>query len=881
MPDTPASAPDATNSDALLRLIFDHAGEGIAVVDAGLRLRAWNQRFLSLTRIDPTLVHAGVELQALDLAPPDEPGPSVTEHVRSDGRVIEARRNPVPGGGFVMLYADITDRRDEQLKLADQQRMLALLIQRTEQGIWFIDNALRTTDANPAMCRMLGLPLAQMLGRDIYEFVDEANAAIFRERVALRSLGQASSYEITLRHADGHAVHCYNNATPIFDNQGRKIGAVGMFSDITPLKRAEQQVRLGSEMLAQKSHVLEITLDALSQGVLSLDADGRTHAYNRRFLELLQIPDALMQTRPTIMEVGRYQIAQGHFLSPAVQPRVDQWRTDPPLYRRQRVDGVVLEVQTHRGADGRVVRTYTDVTAAVQVQRALEASESRFRRMADAAPALIWQSDAVGAPVWFNQRWLQYTGRSAAQELALGWEARMHADDLGPSRVAFRASAADGRPFEIEYRVLRGDGRLAWIADQGIPQLSSDGSCNGFIVYGWDITARRAAEAGLRAAKDEAERANRAKSEFLSRMSHELRTPLNAVLGFGQLLQADTDEPLSTTQRGRVRELLHGGRHLLSLINDVLDLARIEAGTLHVALARVALAPALSDCLRLVQPAADERGITLVAPADAGLQVLADPTRLRQVLLNLLSNAIKYSDGGGRVELAAWREAGVARIEVRDNGPGLSAEQQARLFQPFERLHAAQSTVEGAGIGLALSKWLLSLMQGQIGVHSSPGAGCVFWVRLQLAGDGPAAPVAAAAELALPPPPAAAAPQQHTVLYIEDNEVNQLLMEGMLAQRPGLRLLVTGQPEDGVALALREQPALVLLDIQLPGIDGYEVLHRLRQDSATRDIPVVAVSANAMPADLEKAARAGFADYVAKPIDLPRLLAVVDALLAR
>ena len=819
MPSSPDSAPEVADSAALLQLIFDHAGEGISVFDAGLRLRAWNERFLSLTRLDPSLARVGASLHSLALALAragefgpvasedqaqaeaarqvaqlSDPTPTVTERQRADGRTLELRRNPIPGGGFVMLYNDITERQAAQARLSDQQRMLSLLIERTEQGIWFIDNDQRTIDANPAMCRMLGLPLSAMLGRTIYEFVDEDNAGIFRDRVRQRSRGETGSYEITLRRADGQAVHCYNNATPIFDAQGRKVGAVGMFSDISPLKRAEQQVRLSSELLAQKTQVLEVTLDALSQGVLSLDADGRTHAYNRRFLELAQISEALMQTRPTIVEIGQYQIAQGQFESVEQQPRVDGWRNDPPRYQRKRRDGVVLEVQTHRGADGSVVRTYADVTASVLARQALQASELRFRSIADAAPALIWQADLQGAPVWFNQRWLQYTGRTMAQELALGWAERMNPDDVETSWTRFTQAAAARAPFEVEYRVRRADGELAWIADRGIPQFAPDGALAGFLVYGWDITGRKAVEAELRAAKDEAERANRAKSEFLSRMSHELRTPLNAVLGFGQLLQADTDEPLSSGQRARVQELMHGGRHLLRLINDVLDLARIEAGALQLALAPVDLAEVVEDCLRLVQPAAAARSITLQGPPrdrpQADLRVQADAMRLRQVLLNLLSNAIKYSHPGGRVELSASRLADGVRIEVRDRGPGLSAAQQARLFQPFERLEAAQSEVEGAGIGLALSKWLLSLMKGEIGVRSRPGAGCLFWVTLQTA-TGDALPLAVSTDVVdTLPGLSAAASRQHTVLYIEDNEVNQLLMEGMLGKRPELTLLL-------------------------------------------------------------------------------------------
>ncbi len=769
---------------------------------------------------------------------------------------------------------------------AAQQRMLALLLTRTEQGFWFIDNELRTTDANPAMCRMLGVTLAQMLGRDIYSFVDAANAEVFRRRVAQRAEGQASGYEITLLRADGSPVHCYNNATPVLDDAGVKVGALGMFSDVSRLKHAEQQLRLASALLAEKSRVLEITLDSLSQGVMSVDASGRTNAYNRRFLELLEIPEALMQTRPTRQEVRQYQRDERHLVGELAIPEALPLRPQATRYQRARRDGLVLEIQSHFALDGSEVRTYTDVTDAARAQQALAESEMRFRSMADAAPALIWESDVEGKAVWFNQCWLRYTGHSLAAELACAWPDRLHAEDLEHCRRIIGAAAANQAPFEAEYRLPRADGSHAWIVDHGIPRRAADGRFQGFIAYGWDITERKLAEAALTAAKDEAERANRAKSEFLSRMSHELRTPLNAVLGFGQLLEADAANPLNAQQRGRVEELLRGGRHLLSLINDVLDLARIEAGTLQLRLVPVDLAAVAGDCLRLMQPMAAERGVAvgLKPGADAARRVQADPTRLKQVLLNLLSNAIKYNRPGGRVQLA-WRlepGGGRVRIEVQDNGPGLSSGQQERLFQAFERLDAERSEVEGAGIGLALSKWLVELMRGEIGVTSSPGVGSTFWVGLANVGAGAVveSPVDAAAAL----PQAAAQPapdgRRRRVLYIEDNVVNQILMEGMLAKRPQIALALAAMPLDGLALARQQLPELVLLDIQLPGIDGFEVLRRLQADPATRHIPVVAVSANALDADRAQAAQAGFVDYITKPIELARLLAVVDGLLA-
>ena len=901
-------APESIEESAsLLRLVFDHANEGISVFDEQLRLTAWNRRFVSLTRLDPAVVHRGATLHELllELGRAGEfgdvdvdaeatrrlellsRGPAeVSERTRADGRTIELSRSPVPGGGFVMRYADVTERKAAQATVADQQRMLSLLIERTEQGIWFIDNELCTTQANPAMCRMLGLSLDQLMGRNIYEFVDEANEALFREHVARRSQGQAEAYEIALLHSDGHLVYCFNNATPIHDAQGHKIGAVGMFSDISKLKRAEQQIRHTGGLLEQKSHVLEVTLDSLSQGVLSFDAQGRSNAYNRQLLELLEMPEALLQQRPTMSELMSYQFENGLIARPADAALSAPW-IHP--YQRTRSDGRVLEVLTHAADDGSVVRTYTDVTVQVQAQHALQESESRFRSMADAAPALIWLTAAYGRALWFNQRWLKYTGLTLEAELARGWKGRLHPDDDARCRAAFTEAARLGTQYREEFRILHADGSAAWIEGHSIPRSSSEGAFDGFIVYGWDITERKAVREALLAAKEEAERANRAKSEFLSRMSHELRTPLNAVLGFAQLMQADAQEPLGAAQSARVQELMRGGRHLLSLINDVLDLARIEAGALHLQLEPVTLASLVQECAGMVRTMASERGIAIEIgtddEADADTQssrVMADPTRLKQVLLNLLSNAIKYNREGGKVQLS-WRATaqGELLIEVSDEGPGLSESQQDRLFNAFERLDAAHSSVEGAGIGLALSKWLVELMQGRIGVRSVQGQGSVFWISLSacapgacgVAGDTPV-PVAAAPVLR----PAVQRPR--SVLYIEDNEVNQLLMEGMLAQRPHLQLHIAGLPLHGLEMAAQLQPDLVLLDIQLPGIDGFEVLRRLRAQPALARIPVVAVSANAMPSDSARAEQAGFADYVTKPVDLLRLLAVVDRWLA-
>ncbi|MBX3638559.1 MAG: PAS domain S-box protein, partial [Rubrivivax sp.] len=686
----------------------------------------------------------------------------------------------------------------------EHQRMLALLIRATEQGIWFIDNQLRTTDANPAMCRILGLPLERILGRDIFSFVDEANAEVFREHVRRRAEGIAESYEITLTRADGTPVPCWNNATPVFDADGRKIGAVGMFSDISALKRTEHELREAHRRLEEQSRLLHSTLHGLRQGVLSVDASQHVNLWNPRLLELMQVPEALMARRPSVAEVARWQIEHGHFSEDELAGfQALGLRT--AHYRRRRPDGVVLDIESHAAPDGSFVRTFTDVTEQVHAEEALRSSEQRFRSMADAAPALIWQSDERGRPVWFNQRWLEATGRSLDDECARSWAERIQAEDLPHCQAAYAAAVAAREPFRIEYRLLRPDGPPRVVEDSGIPRLRADGGFEGYVVYGWDVTARKAAEQGLIAARDEAERASRAKNEFLSRMSHELRTPLNAVLGFAQLMQGDAVEPLGPVQRSRLHELQRGARHLLTLINDVLDLSRIEAGSLPLTLSPVDVAAAVEECLPLVQAAASTRGLGLEQqpPASAAPAVSADPVRLKQVLLNLLTNAVKYTPPGGRVWVAWRRSDDQVHIEVGDTGPGLEPRQQERLFQPFERLDAARSGVDGAGIGLALSKWLVDLMHGELGVDSAPGAGSRFWLRLPVAQPPPAAAAGMAGQAAaaaddttpgrLPGAAAnavaavdAASALRRRVLYVEDNEVNRLLMQGMLEHHPGV-----------------------------------------------------------------------------------------------
>jgi PAS domain S-box-containing protein len=397
---------------------------------------------------------------------------------------------------------------------------------------------------------------------------------------------------------------------------------------------------------------------------------------------------------------------------------------------------------------------------------------------------------------------------------------------------------------------------------------------------------RQLIQAQLISAKDEAERANQAKSEFLSRMSHELRTPLNAILGFAQLLSSDPDEPLSQEQTGSVEQILTAGWHLLELINEVLELSKIEAGKLSMSWEAVSLPEVVVECRALVASLAEQRGISLYdeTAACAGTLVWADRVRLKQVLLNLLSNAVKYNRQHGEVWIRCEVLEDALRISVADQGPGLSDEQLAHLFEPFNRFGAEHSNVEGTGIGLVITRGLVYAMGGSIDVASRVGEGCVFSVVLprHALGKGDSA-IDESAEAAYPDGGGAEgeAGQSLCMLYVEDNPANLKVVERILARRPQVKLLTAVDGASGIALAQIASPQLIVLDIHLPGMDGFELLSQLRSLPETADSRILALSANAMPDDVAKGLAAGFQRYLTKPVKVDEFLSIVDEALRR
>lgn len=807
--------------------------------------------------------------------------------VRLIGHPLAAAGQAVVLSGVVL---DTTQVKTTELALEEKRRLLTVLVEASSEGFWFIDTNAVTTDANPAMCRILGYPREALIGRPIFDFVDDDNRSVFLREIQRRADGIPGGYEIALTRADGSQVDCFNQATPIYDDRGVRIGSIGMWTDISERKRAEQQLRSTSEALRLKSLALQDTLDSISQGLVSHDANGTLQVYNRQINQLLDLPDHLnvpggnfsdaidfLVQRGDLLPGGGYIDADGqpHTLS------ADR-RDWPEVYVRRDRNGRLLEVRSRYKPDGGMVRTIADVTDYVEAQRALRNSERELRALLDAFPGVIVVTDPDGRYSYASDTFSALVGRPRSQIIG-----QSGSEILGQKRhdlvmAAIEEAKRSGpQTAESVYEATPFRPRTVLQVTHAIGAADASGRHRVF-AFGIDISLRKAAEEALIAARDEAERANQAKSQFLASMSHELRTPLNAILGFGQLLLTDTEAPLAERQQRQMTEILGGARHLLQLINEVLDLAAVEAGRLPVALSAVPLAPLLDDCIGLLRPLAAASGIALTlgdAQAD-GVTLRADPKRLKQVLLNLLGNAIKYNQPGGEVRIEGLALPDRWRITIADTGPGLSAPQQALLFDAFERLDAGGSAVEGSGLGLALSRGLVTAMDGHIGVDSQPGEGSRFWIEIPLDATPPPAGARPPPLALTPTARAAAASGRQKVLYIEDNPVNILLMEAMFDRLPELELITAPLPEPGLEMAKAELPALILLDIQLPGIDGFEVLRRLRAMPATAAIPVIAVSANAMASAIEQGRRAGFESYLTKPLDFELMRACIASTLA-
>jgi len=444
----------------------------------------------------------------------------------------------------------------------------------------------------------------------------------------------------------------------------------------------------------------------------------------------------------------------------------------------------------------------------------------------------------------------------------------------GFEALAFKASRGIEDIYELTY-ICKDGSRFPAIVS--ITALRDDfGSIIGYLLIGTDNSVRHKIELDLQAAMADAKKANLAKSDFLSSMSHELRTPLSAILGFAQLIESGTPQP-TPSQKRSVDQILKAGWYLLDLINEILDLALIESGKLILSLEPISLTEVVRECKAMILPQAQKRGITVSFPLlEFPYTVMADRTRLKQILINLLSNSIKYNREGGSVIVdCVTSDSGRIRICVKDVGGGLSPEKMLQLFQPFNRLGQESNDSEGTGIGLVVCKRLIELMGGVIGVDSVVDEGSVFWFELNLTNESSLEEHTVDA-VALTNAHSGAQAHCHTLLYVEDNPANLMLVEDLIARRPDIRLLTARDATRGMEIARASLPNVILMDINLPGISGIKALKMLSEDPLTESIPVVALSANAIPRDIERGLEAGFFRYLTKPIKVNEFMNTLD-----
>jgi PAS domain S-box-containing protein len=533
----------------------------------------------------------------------------------------------------------------------------------------------------------------------------------------------------------------------------------------------------------------------------------------------------------------------------------------------------------------------TDNTARKQVEAEQKLLDQRLRDHQFYTRALfesnidaIMTTDPSGIITDVNKQMEALTG--CTRDELIGAPFKNYFTDPDRAEKSIKLVLSEKKITNYELTVRAWDGKETVVSYNATTFYDRDRKLQGVFAAARDITERKRLDqvlqeknVELESSKSVAEKANLAKSEFLSSMSHELRSPLNAILGFAQLMESDSPSPAPAQKEG-IAQILKAGWHLLKLINEILDLAKVESGQVPMSQEPVSLPEVILECQGIVETQAEQHDLKMNFPQlNIPYFVHADRTRLKQVLINLLSNAIKYNSKQGMVEVKCFEKTpGRIRVSIRDTGAGLSPEQLAQLFQPFNRLGQEVGGEEGTGIGLVVAKRLVELMGGVIGVESTVGVGSVFWFELASVAK-PHLSIEGGETAVLKQPHVPRKAQPHTVLYVEDNPANLILVEQIIARHPDIHLLTAVNGKSGIEIARSNKPDAILMDINLPDINGFEALKILREDPLTMHIPVIAISANAMQLDIDRGQMAGFFSYLTKPIKVNEFMEALDVAL--
>lgn len=731
----------------------------------------------------------------------------------------------------------------------------------------------------------------------------------FEALVFKASRGIEDIYELTYIRKDGSRFPAVVSVTALRDihDGGGIIGYLLIGTDNTARRQVEaerqqlleaqeesnRQLMLANVTLQVSEEKFAVTLNSIGDAVIATDAGGRVTLLNALAEQLTGWTQG-QASGHRVEEI--FNIIHKETRLPAVVPvndtlahgTIQGLANHTVLISR---DGTECDIADScapiRNREGQVigaVLVFRDVTGEYAVQQALRDQQFYTRSLIESNIDALMTTDPSGVITDVNNQMEALTGRS--REELIGALFKNYFTDPARAEAAIKRVLTESKVTDYELTARSKDGAETVVSYNATTFHNRDGVLQGVFAAARDVTERKRWDKVLQentleleTAKAAAEKANLAKSDFLSSMSHELRSPLNAILGFAQLMESDSPLP-TPAQKASIDQILHAGWFLLELINEILDLAVVESGRLSLSLEAVSLPDVLIECQAMIEPQAQKRGINMTFPTFTGpCYVKADRTRLKQVLINLLSNAIKYNQTNGTVRVDCTPcITGKMRISVKDTGAGLTEEMLAQLFQAFNRLGKEATGEEGTGIGLVVSKRLVELMQGKIGAESTIGSGSVFWIEL-IHDTTHHEEYIKAANTVIAASPVSARPEKRLLLYVEDNPANLKLIEQLISRHPDLRLLSAMNGKDGIALAIGYLPDVILMDINLPGISGIEAMKILRLDPVTAHIPIVALSANAMPLDIEKGLEAGFFKYLTKPIKVNEFLETLNATL--